>query len=102
MYTITDYSYKKAKQIGVIIKPSQKKNKKIDVYNLNGEYITSVGMVCMIILRILNLTVWNMQMKDEDYFINDLGPILRKAVTYTIAQNYYGKYFVFGFLSRFV
>lgn len=47
MYTITDYSYKKAEQIGVIIKPSEKKNKKIDVYNLNGDYITSVGQAGM-------------------------------------------------------
>ena len=41
-YTILDYSYKKAKDIGVEIKPSQRKNKKIDVYK-NDIYICSIG-----------------------------------------------------------
>lgn len=53
MYKITDYSYARANQIGVIIKPSEKAGKKIDVYHPNGvatshpgkqgEYICSVG-----------------------------------------------------------
>lgn len=42
MYKITDYSFKKAKELGVMIKPSTKKNKKIDVYK-DGVLITSVG-----------------------------------------------------------
>jgi hypothetical protein len=43
MYKIKKYSYDKAKEIGVIIEPSKKKNYKIDVFNLNKEYITSIG-----------------------------------------------------------
>jgi hypothetical protein len=43
MYKITDYSKDKAKELGVIIKPSSKKNKKIDVFDNKGEYIVSIG-----------------------------------------------------------
>lgn len=43
MYDITDYTYKKAKQLGVWIRPSVKKGKKIDIYDNDGEYITSIG-----------------------------------------------------------
>ncbi len=43
MYKILDYSYARANQIGVIIKPSEREGKKIDVYHPNGEYICSVG-----------------------------------------------------------
>jgi hypothetical protein len=32
MYNITNYTYKKAKKLGVKIKPSTNKTKKIDVY----------------------------------------------------------------------
>jgi hypothetical protein len=42
-YKITDYSFDRAKEIGVIIKPSQKGNYKIDVYDKTGDYITSIG-----------------------------------------------------------
>ena len=42
MYKITDYTFKKAKQLGVTVKPSKKKNKKLDVYE-DGKYITSIG-----------------------------------------------------------
>lgn len=44
MYVILPYSYKKAKKINVVIKPSVRKNKKIDVYK-NGKYIVSIGAV---------------------------------------------------------
>jgi hypothetical protein len=43
MYTIKDYSLARANQLGVIITPSTRKNKKIDVYQPNGDYITSIG-----------------------------------------------------------
>lgn len=43
MYSITDYSKERAKELGVIIKPSSKKNKKIDVYDIQGNYIVSIG-----------------------------------------------------------
>ena len=44
MYNITAYSYIQAKALGVEIKPSSKKNKKIDVIK-NGRIISSVGDV---------------------------------------------------------
>ena len=43
MYDIKEYSYKKAKQLNVIIKPSKHKNKKIDVYDKNNNFICSIG-----------------------------------------------------------
>ena len=42
MYQITEYSYQKAKQMGLEIFSSKRKYKKIDVYK-NGKYITSIG-----------------------------------------------------------
>jgi hypothetical protein len=42
MYKITQYSKDQASKLGVTIKPSAKKNKKIDIYKDN-EYITSIG-----------------------------------------------------------
>ena len=41
-YKITNYSYKKAKESNVEIKPSKKKNKKLDVYK-NNVLIATVG-----------------------------------------------------------
>lgn len=41
-YTITNYSKQKAKEYDVIIKPSKKKNKKIDVYKDN-KLIATIG-----------------------------------------------------------
>ena len=43
MYKITDYSYNQAKKLNVKIKPSQKGNSKIDVYDNLNNYITSIG-----------------------------------------------------------
>jgi len=43
-YKITNYSYKKAKELNVEIKPSKKKNKKLDVYK-NNVLIATVGDV---------------------------------------------------------
>ena len=45
MYDITKYSYNKAKELGVKIKPSTKKNKKIDVFDYHNNFITSVGAI---------------------------------------------------------
>jgi hypothetical protein len=42
MYDILPYSYNQAKKLGVEIKPSTMKGKKIDVYK-NGIKITSIG-----------------------------------------------------------
>ena len=43
LYHITDYTLKKAKKIGVKVKPSTNKTKKIDVFNKEGKKIASVG-----------------------------------------------------------
>ena len=42
MYRITNYTHKQAKKIGVNVKPSTNKTKKIDVYKKNKK-IASVG-----------------------------------------------------------
>lgn len=42
MYTITKYTYKQAKKLGVTVKQSTNKTKKIDVYKKNKK-IASVG-----------------------------------------------------------
>ena len=42
MYLISDYSYKKAKDLNVEIKPSKTKTKKIDVFK-DGHLIASIG-----------------------------------------------------------
>jgi len=42
MYQITQYSKDKANKLNVTIKPSTRKNKKIDVYK-DGEYVVSIG-----------------------------------------------------------
>lgn len=44
MYTITEYTKEQADKLNVVVKPSTKKNKKIDVFDKrDGQYITSVG-----------------------------------------------------------
>jgi hypothetical protein len=43
MYHITQYTYDRAKELGVEVSPSKIKGKKIDVYTKGGEYICSVG-----------------------------------------------------------
>jgi hypothetical protein len=45
MYFILPYTKKKAKSLNLIIKPSIKKNKKIDVFDKKGNYITSIGQL---------------------------------------------------------
>jgi hypothetical protein len=42
MYSITSYTYKKAKGLGVTVKPSKNKSKKINVYKNNNK-IASIG-----------------------------------------------------------
>jgi hypothetical protein len=42
VYEIQPYSFKKAKDLGVTIKPSTKKGKKIDVFK-NNQLLTSIG-----------------------------------------------------------
>ena len=42
MYRIKQYTYDKAKELGVQVYPSKKKHKKIDVYKDNN-YLASIG-----------------------------------------------------------
>jgi hypothetical protein len=42
-YRITNYTKEQASKIGVIVKPSTVKGKKIDVFNKKGEKLASVG-----------------------------------------------------------
>ena len=44
MYNITDYSYAKAAELGLTIKPSTRKGKKIDVYK-DDDYLVSIGSI---------------------------------------------------------
>ena len=46
VYNITDYSYKQAKLLGVEIKPSTNKTKKIDIFK-DGKKIASSGFYGM-------------------------------------------------------
>jgi hypothetical protein len=44
MYKITEYTKEQAEKLDVEVKPSERKNKKIDIYDKrDGQYITSVG-----------------------------------------------------------
>ena len=45
-YTITNYTRKQAKKLGVVVKHSTNKTKKIDVFK-NGEKVASVGALGM-------------------------------------------------------
>jgi hypothetical protein len=44
MYEIKNYSFKKAEELSLNIKPSTRKNKKIDVYKQN-DYLFSIGSI---------------------------------------------------------
>jgi len=41
MYSITNYTYKQAKKLGVVVKPSLNKSKKLNVFK--GKKIASIG-----------------------------------------------------------
>jgi len=43
MYQILPYTKAKAKQLNVKVLPSNRKGKKIDIYDKRGNYITSIG-----------------------------------------------------------
>lgn len=44
-YNIKDIQLKKAKKLGVEIKPSTNKKKKLDVFNKKGEKVGSIGAI---------------------------------------------------------
>lgn len=46
-YRITAYTKDKAKKLGVTVKPSTVKGKKIDVFNKKGEKLASIGYLGM-------------------------------------------------------
>jgi len=43
MYKILPYTKRKARQLNVVVRPSTRKGKKLDIYDGKGNYITSVG-----------------------------------------------------------
>ena len=43
MYEITDYTFKRAKELNIIVKPSINPKYKIDVFNTDGKYLFSGG-----------------------------------------------------------
>jgi len=43
VYKILPYTKARAKRINVIVRPSKRKGKKLDVYDRKGNYLTSVG-----------------------------------------------------------
>jgi hypothetical protein len=45
MYEISQYSKDRAKELGIKIKPSTHKGKKIDVFDYNGNYLVSIGSI---------------------------------------------------------
>jgi hypothetical protein len=45
MYQILPYTFRQAKRYNLIVKPSTRKNKKIDVYNKAGKYLGSAGHI---------------------------------------------------------
>jgi hypothetical protein len=45
MYQIQPYSFTQAKKHNVIIKPSTRKGKKVDVFDKNQKFITSIGQI---------------------------------------------------------
>ena len=46
MYHITEYTYKQAKKLGVEVKPSKTKGKKLDVFK-DGKKVASIGALGM-------------------------------------------------------
>jgi hypothetical protein len=44
-YRIKPYSFRKADDLGVVIKPSKVAGKKIDVFNKKGEKLASIGAI---------------------------------------------------------
>ena len=43
MYIIKPYTKRRAKLLNVLVKPSTRQGKKIDVFTKDGKYITSIG-----------------------------------------------------------
>jgi hypothetical protein len=46
-YKITSYTKQQAKKLGVTVKPSKVKGKKLDVFNKKGEKLASIGALGM-------------------------------------------------------
>ena len=46
-YTITKYTRDRAKKLGVVVKPSSVKGKKLDVFNKKGQKVASIGALGM-------------------------------------------------------
>ncbi len=46
-YRIKPYTYQQAEKLNVVVKPSTRKGKKIDVFNKKGEKLASIGALGM-------------------------------------------------------
>ena len=46
-YKITNYTKARARKLGVIVKPSTRKGKKIDVFSKDGKKLASIGALNM-------------------------------------------------------
>jgi hypothetical protein len=46
-YQIKPYTYQQAEKLNVVVKPSTRKGKKIDVFNKKGEKLASIGALGM-------------------------------------------------------
>ena len=71
MYEIKPYSFRQAAKLGLEIKPSKNKNKKIDVYKMIKKLLVSVLLAWQTILHIFKTKVRLMLMKDEDCIKHD-------------------------------
>jgi hypothetical protein len=43
MYKILPYTKAKARRLNIIVRSSKRKGKKLDIFDKNGKYVTSVG-----------------------------------------------------------
>jgi hypothetical protein len=64
MYHITPYTYKKAKTLGVSVKPSTNTSKKIDVFK-KGKKVASVGGAGLRGLSHLSAELWEKLCQQE-------------------------------------
>lgn len=95
-YTITNYTYKQAKKLGVTVKPSTNKTKKIDVYK-KGKKIASVGALGMgDFPSYIKKKELNMPKNVEDYTRSDMIKIdIIKVLRVGMLTIFYGNTFSF-------
>jgi glycopeptide antibiotics resistance protein len=88
MYTKSNYTKQKAKQLNVIVKPSSKANYKIDVFDKNGDYINYHQRYLYILYCfVIVLIVWSMMSiwrEKKNLFTKIRDTILFQKLTDTI------------------